>query len=137
MTKDAQTFSGTHGHFYDQNGNELTECVGFELTEEFDKSESKRAGRLRKGHRVVGSSVSMTVTFERTTNVQKLIQALAENPEGKVNFIGELDDPVAGKYRIAVYGFSPDSLPLGKWTHGELDEDTELEGTVDDYDFVD
>ncbi|ELK39038.1 MULTISPECIES: phage tail tube protein [Brevibacillus] len=137
MSKDAQTYSGTHGHFYDQNGNELTECIGFELTEEFDKAESKRAGKLRKGHRVVSSSVSMTATFERTSNVQKLIMELAKNPEGKVNFIGELDDPIAGKYRVAVIGFSPDSLSIAKWSHGELDEDTSLEGTVDDYDPID
>jgi hypothetical protein len=136
MNKDAQTYSGTHGHFYDQNGNELTECIGFELTEEFDKAESKRAGKLRKGHRVVSSSVSMTATFERTANVQKLIRELANSPEKKVNFIGELDDPVAGRYRVAVKGFSPDSLALAKWEHGAIDEDTSLEGTVDDYEFI-
>ncbi|MEK3744713.1 phage tail tube protein [Brevibacillus sp. FSL K6-0770] len=136
MNKDAQTFSGVHGHFYDQNGNELNECIGFELNEEFDKAESKRAGRLRKGHRIVASSVSMTATFERTSNVQKIIQAIANNPEKKINFIGELDDPVAGKYRVAVKGFLPDSLALAKWSHGELDEDTSLEGTVDDYEFI-
>ncbi|MGG1662884.1 phage tail tube protein [Brevibacillus sp. NRS-1366] len=132
----AETYSGTHGHFFDRNGNELDECIGFELNEEFDKAESKRAGRLRKGHRVVSSSVSMTATFERTSNVQKLIQELSANPEKKVNFIGALDDPVAGKYRVAVKGFSPDSLALAKWAHGEIDEDTPLEGTVDDYEFI-
>ncbi|WP_400162923.1 phage tail tube protein [Brevibacillus sp. TJ4] len=132
----AETYSGTHGHFYNQNGKEFSECIGFELTEDFEKGESKRAGRLRKGHRVLSSSVSMTATFERTSQIQELIQEIAASPEKKVNFIGELDDPVAGKYRVAVTGFSPDSLSLAKWNHGELDEDTSLEGTVDDYEFI-
>ncbi|MDH6351928.1 phage tail tube protein [Brevibacillus sp. 1238] len=132
----AETFSGTHGHFYDKNGKELPECIGFELTEDFEKGESKRAGRLRKSHRVLASTVNMTATFERTADIQELIVAIAANPEKKVNFIGELDDPVAGKYRVAVTGFSPDSLALLKWSHGELDEDTSLEGTVDDYEFI-
>ncbi|MFP3390603.1 phage tail tube protein [Brevibacillus sp. SIMBA_040] len=132
----AETFSGTHGHFYNQNGKELPECTGFELNEEFEKGESKRAGRLRKSHRVLASSVSMTATFERTADIQEIIKEIAASPEKKVNFIGELDDPVAGKYRVAVTGFSPDSLALAKWSHGELDEDTSLEGTVDDYEFI-
>lgn len=132
----AETFSGTHGHFYNQNGKELPECTGFELNEEFEKGESKRAGRLRKSHRVLASSVSMTVTFERTADIQAVIMEIAANPEKKANFIGELDDPVAGKYRVAVTGFAPDSLALAKWSHGELDEDTTLEGTVDDYEFI-
>ncbi|BAH44508.1 MULTISPECIES: phage tail tube protein [Brevibacillus] len=131
-----ETYSGTHGHFYDQNGRELPECIGFELSEEFEKGESKRAGQLRKRHRVLASSVSMTATFERTSDIQQLIMEIAANPEKKVNFIGELDDKVAGKYRVAVTGFCPDSLSLAKWSHGELDEDTSLEGTVDDYEFI-
>lgn len=132
----AETFSGVNGHFYDQNGNELTECIGFELTEEFEKAETKRAGKRRKGNRIVASSVSMTATFERTANVQALIRHFAENPDTKANFIGQMDDPVAGKYGVEIIGFSPDSLALAQWSHGELDEDTTLEGTVDDYKFV-
>lgn len=132
----AETYSGTHGHFYDQNGRELTEAVAFELSEEFEKAESKRAGKRRKSHRVVASTVAMTVTFERTSNVQELIRFFAENPEEKANFVGRMDDPVAGKYGVQVIGFSPDSLMLAQWTHGEIDEDTPLEGTVDDYKLI-
>jgi hypothetical protein len=133
---DKETFSGTHGHFYDQNGNELTEAIEFELTEEFEKAQSRRMGKLRRRNRITASDVTMSVTFERTANVQALIRYLAENPEKKVNFMGRMDDPVAGKYGVAVVGFSPDSLTLAKWAHGEIDEDTPLEGTVDDYEFV-
>ncbi|MGP9042102.1 phage tail tube protein [Cytobacillus kochii] len=129
-----EVISGTHGHVYDENGNELSTTQEFEGNLEYEKEEIKLPGKFMASHKVMGATGSGSIMFLKVDS--RLQRKIAENPTAKYNYIGSLKDPTSrGEERVLFIGVSFDGVPLGGHSMGELVE-IELDFTFDDFKYL-
>ena len=129
-----EVINGLYGTVYDENGKELQGTQGFEAVIEFEKEEIIVAGKLMKGHKVLGAVGSGNLT--RLKIDSRLQRKVAENPTAKFNYIGKLKDPTArGEEAVMLLGVSFDSVQLMNFEVGELVE-TDMDFTFDDFRYL-
>ena len=129
-----EVINGLYGFVYDNDGRQMQETKAFEANVEYDKEEVLQAGRLMKGHKVMASSGSGTITAHKVDS--RLARMAADNPHAKYNFSSKLADPTSrGEEYIMFKGVSFDSAQLVNFELGELGE-VEMDFTFDDYEYL-
>lgn len=129
-----EVINGLYGFVYDGDGRQLQETKAFEANVEYDKEEVLQAGKLMKGHKVIASSGTGTITAHKIDS--RLSQMAAVSPHAKYNFSAKLADPTSkGEEYIMFKGVSFDSAQLMAFELGELAE-VEMDFTFDDFEYL-
>lgn len=129
-----EVINGLYGFVYDNDGRQMQETKAFEANVEYDKEEVLQAGRLMKGHKVMASSGSGTITAHKVDS--RLARMAADDPHAKYNISSKLADPTSrGEEYIMFKGVSFDSAQLVAFELGELGE-VEMDFTFDDYEYL-
>jgi len=128
-----EVINGLYGYLFDENGLQLQETKEFEFSDEFEKEEIVIPGKFHKSHKVMGGSLSGSLTMNKRDS--RLAAKIAANPTAKYNYLGKLADPDAkGNEAVLIKGLSFDGNDIMKFALGELTEG-EFDFTADDFEF--
>jgi hypothetical protein len=128
-----EVINGLYGYLYDENGLLLQETKEFEFAAEFEKEELKIPGQFFSKHKVMGGSLSGSLTMNKRDS--RLAAKILENPTAKYNYLGKLADPDAkGNEAVLIKGLSFNGADIIKWALGEITE-IEADFTADDSEY--
>lgn len=126
-----EVVNGLYGAVYNENGEKLQSTQEFETNVEYNKEEVPIPGQFMVSHKVMNGVGTGSMMFHKLDS--RLQRQIAENPHGKYNYIGKLNDPTSrGEEAILYTGVSFDAAPLMSWSMNEMVE-VEVEFTFDNF----
>ena len=133
----AEVRSGTFGSLW-LDGELACETKGLTVKIAKNKNEVPRSGTMVTGHKVMGVTITGTVTLYNATS--RLIRAegdaIKRGRDLRHTLVSKLDDPDnPNPQRIQLTGVSFDDLTLAQWEAAQMGEIT-APFTADDYDIL-